>query len=243
MYKPHKIFSVIALILIAGASAFYFSRTMAKQKNNSSENMPAGNEAVLTSSEATQRTYSTTASTASTATQTQPVQAAAPSPVSSAGDTIPVSIKISSINLIAPVVKTGLEANGALHVPSNPNLSGWYDLGPKPGEIGPSVITGHLDSAAGPGVFWNLKKVKVGDEVEVVRDDGSIAIFKVDKMQTYSQDNFNTQAVYGSISNAGLRIITCAGIYEKNLGHYSDDLVVYASLLSIQQPSAYQTPQ
>jgi|SRR5579872_670725 len=146
---------------------------------------------------------------------------------------IPVKIEIPSINLNAVVVKTGLEANGALHVPSNSSLTGWYDLGPKPGQVGPAVITGHLDTAAGPGVFWNLHNVKIDDEINIVRDDGTIAVFKVQKMQIYPQNNFDTQAVYGSIPNAGLRIITCAGTYLKSAGHYSDDLVVYASLVAI----------
>ena len=164
----------------------------------------------------------------------------APAPKQTQFELLPVSIKIPSINLVAPVVKTGLEASGALHVPSSPDLTGWYDLGPKPGEIGPSVITGHLDSAAGPGVFWNLNKTRIGDEIDVVRDDGSIAVFKIYKEEKYPQNNFETQKVYGAVSDAELRVITCAGTYSKATGHYSDDLVVYANLEKIQEPGAYQ---
>lgn len=139
----------------------------------------------------------------------------------------------------APVVKSGLELDGSLHVPASPQLAGWYELGIKPGDIGPAVITGHLDSAAGPGILYNLNKVKVGDIVDVVRDDGSVAEFSVDKLELYLQNNFNTQAVYGPISNAGLRIITCAGKYDKATKHYSHDLVVYASLIKIKSPGTY----
>lgn len=152
----------------------------------------------------------------------------------------PVSLRIPAIKLLAPIVKTGLETDGSLHVPSSPDQTGWYDLGPKPGDIGPAVITGHLDSAAGPGVFYNLKNVKSGDEIDVIRDDGSTAVFTVDKLARYPQDDFNTQAVYGSINTAGLRIITCSGIYSRTTKHYSDDLVVYATLSKIIQPGAYQ---
>lgn len=153
---------------------------------------------------------------------------------------LPVTIRIPGIALSAPIVKTGLEANGALHVPSSPDLTGWYELGPKPGEVGPAVITGHLDSASGPGVFFNLHKTKPGDEVDIVRDDGSIAVFKIDKLESYPQNNFATQKVYGAIATAGLRIITCSGVYSKTSGHYSDDLVVYATLQKISEPGAYQ---
>jgi len=152
----------------------------------------------------------------------------------------PVMLKVPAIKLSAPIVKTGLETGGALHVPGSPEQTGWYSLGTIPGDIGPAVITGHLDSAQGPGVLFNLKKIKPGDEIDVVRDDGSIAVFSAEKLARYPQDNFNTQAVYGPINTAGLRIITCSGIYNKAAKHYSDDLVVFGSLKQIQAAGTYQ---
>ncbi len=151
----------------------------------------------------------------------------------------PITLKIPSIGLTAPLVKTGLESDGSLHVPSSPDQTGWYKYGPIPGEIGPAVITGHLDSKDGPGILWNLNKVKIGDLVQVLRDDESTAEFIVDKLETYPQDNFATQKVYGPIPNAGLRIITCSGTYSRQAQHYSDDLVVYASLKDILSPKIF----
>ena len=167
-------------------------------------------------------------------------QAETASPPAEAASPNPVQLNIPAISLIAPVVKTGLETDGSLHVPSSPNETGWYELGTKPGDVGPAVITGHLDSAAGPGILYHLKNVKPGNEVDVIRDDGSVAVFTVDKLQRYPQDNFNTQAVYGHIPYAGLRLITCDGTYSRLTGHYSHDLVVYASLQTIRAPGAYQ---
>lgn len=158
-------------------------------------------------------------------------------------DPDPVAMRIPAIGLVAPVIKTGLETDGSLHVPSSPDQTGWYDLGPKPGDVGPAVITGHLDSALGPGILFHLKSVKIGDEVDVVRNDGSTAVFVVNKLAAYPQDNFNTQAVYGSIATAELRIITCAGTYSKTAKHYSEDLVVFATLKQILKPAPYQPGQ
>jgi sortase (surface protein transpeptidase) len=94
------------------------------------------------------------------------------------------------------------------------------------------VIVGHLDSIRGAAIFYDLKQIKTGDEVRVERDDGSAAVFKVDSLEMYSQDNFPTEKVYGPINFAGLRLITCAGTFSRLKGHYSDNLVVYASLVS-----------
>lgn len=152
----------------------------------------------------------------------------------------PVSLLIHPIGLRAPLIRTGLEPDGSLHVPGNPQQSGWYTGGPKPGEIGPSVITGHYDSVAGPGIFYNLNKVKIGEEVRVVQNDGVELVFKIEKKGLYPQDDFPTQLVYGPISNAGLRIITCAGTYNRVTRHYSHDLVVYASLTRVETSQSFQ---
>lgn len=152
----------------------------------------------------------------------------------------PVTVRIGSIKLAAPVVRTGLEADGSLHVPGSPDLTGWYHLGVRPGELGPAVITGHYDSKSGPGVLYNLKNVKPGDVVEVVRNDESVAVFTVELLEYYLQDNFPTQKVYGATSTADLRIITCAGNYNKLTKNYSQNLVVYATLKEIIQPKIYE---
>ncbi|MGE5393013.1 MAG: class F sortase [Candidatus Saccharibacteria bacterium] len=149
---------------------------------------------------------------------------------------LPVSIRIATIGLNTSLVKTGLESDGSLHVPSDPGQAGWYTGGPKPGEKGPAVITGHYDSAAGPGVFYSLKKAAVGDTVTIAESDGSELSFRIDRKELYLQDDFPTQAVYGPIDGPGLRVITCAGTYNPATKHYSHDLVVFASLVSVKTP-------
>jgi sortase (surface protein transpeptidase) len=143
----------------------------------------------------------------------------------------PVRLKIPSLGVDAPMVNLGLNANQTLQVPKEDNEVGWYVGSPAPGVVGPSVMVGHLDSMRGPAVFRDLKKLQPGDTVEVMREDGSSAVFKVDSSQTYSQDNFPTDKVYGSLDYPGLRLITCAGKYSRLKGRYSDNLVVFASLV------------
>jgi sortase (surface protein transpeptidase) len=144
------------------------------------------------------------------------------------------ALKIGSINLNISLSKTTLGKNKELLVPANPNVAAWYRNGPVPGAAGTALITGHLDSPAGPGVFINLKKVQVNDLIEVRRDDGKVAIFVVDTLESYAQDHtFPWSEVYSTTGNSGLRIITCDGVYNPKTQRYSRNLVVYASLVSL----------
>jgi LPXTG-site transpeptidase (sortase) family protein len=145
----------------------------------------------------------------------------------------PARIKIASLKIDAPVVDLGLNIDGTLEVPKRDNDVGWYTQSPTPGAMGPSVMVGHLDSARGTAIFYNLKNLKAGDQFQIVREDGSVANFKVDNSETYAQDNFPTAKVYGNLNYAGIRLITCSGTYSRIKGHYSDNLVVYGTLVSI----------
>ncbi len=152
-------------------------------------------------------------------------------PKVSAATPDPTSLSIPSLKINAPFVEVGLNADKSLQTPDKPNEVGWFAYRPKPGDIGPAVVVGHFDTAKGPAVFQNLKNIKPGDNIIITRADGSTVTYRTDSVTTYSQDNFPTDAVYGNINYAGLRLITCSGTYSKKVKHYSDNLVVYASLI------------
>jgi hypothetical protein len=143
----------------------------------------------------------------------------------------PQRVKISTINVDASVVSLNLNLDGTLEVPKKSEVVGWYVGSPAPGSLGPAVLVGHLDSFNGPAVFQNLHKLKPGDAIEITRQDGSAVTFKVTNSQKYSQDDFPTNEVYGSLDYAGLRLITCAGKYSKITGRYQENLVVYATMV------------
>jgi LPXTG-site transpeptidase (sortase) family protein len=142
-----------------------------------------------------------------------------------------LSLQIPAINLDVPLGETGLDEAGHLAVPANPNSAGWYVDGPKLGATGTAIVTGHRDSEMGPGVFYNLKHLKIGEQIIVALEDGSTATFTVDKLESYQQDNsFPWNAVFSAVGPASMRIITCDGVYSPKLGRYTRNLVVYASL-------------
>jgi hypothetical protein len=84
----------------------------------------------------------------------------------------------------------------------------------------------------GPGVFYKLHDVKAGDQVTVTRADGSKPVFRVTRVAQYLKDQFPTKLVYGNIDHPGLRLITCGGTFNSQTGHYEDNLVVFADLVS-----------
>ncbi len=144
----------------------------------------------------------------------------------------PLRLRIPKINIdtgfVAPL---GLEPNNEVSVPDSDTEVGWYQYSPTPGEIGPAVILGHVDSKIGPAVFFSLGQVDEGDDIFVDRADGLVAHFKVERLERVKQSEFPTEAVYGNINYAGLRLITCSGVYSKGTQRYSHNLVVYARLV------------
>jgi hypothetical protein len=150
----------------------------------------------------------------------------------------PVRLDIDAIGVHTSLVQLGLNADGTVQVPSldteeEANQAGWYDGSPTPGELGPAVILGHVDSARfGRAVFYDLGALLPGDRLDVARADGSTVTFQVDSVSRYPKSAFPSDAVYGDIDHAGLRLITCGGVFDRNARSYTDNIVVYASAVS-----------
>ncbi|MEU4643644.1 class F sortase [Micromonospora sp. NPDC023814] len=155
---------------------------------------------------------------------------AAPS-VPPLGRAEPVDVRIPAIDVRAPIVPVGADAAGRLEVPplDRPTLAGWYRHGVSPGETGNAVIVGHVDSAAGPAVFFDLGQLRAGDTVRITRADASVATFAVDGVASYPKDRFPTDLVYGPSGAAGLRLVTCGGRFDRRVGSYVDNVVVFAT--------------
>ena len=145
----------------------------------------------------------------------------------------PVSLTIPAMGIVdSSLVDLGKEADGTLEVPTDYGQAGWFAPGPAPGQFGPAVIAGHVDSKAGPAIFYRLGELQPGATLSVTREDGSTAEFVVDKVERYPKDSFPTAAVYGDTTQRSeLRLITCGGEFDSGTGHYVDNVVAYAHLL------------
>ncbi|CAN5610927.1 class F sortase [soil metagenome] len=142
----------------------------------------------------------------------------------------PTLISIPSQSIESKIIQVGKNADGSVEVPSGTQLdfAAWYKHSPTPGEIGPSVILGHVDSLTDRSIFFYLDKVQAGDKVYVKRGDGTTAVFTVYKSELYPKDQFPTETVYGSADGAELRLITCGGFFDKSARDYEDNRVVFA---------------
>ncbi|WP_199552995.1 class F sortase [Streptomyces sp. N35] len=149
----------------------------------------------------------------------------------------PLQIRIPAIQVDAPLVGLGLVPNGSLDVPpaTDPWLAGWYEQGVTPGSTGTAVTIGHLDSATGPAVFYQLGALRRGDVIEVDREDGRTAVFTVDGVALYGADAFPDAQVYGNSDRPELRVITCGGAYSRSAGGYLANTVVYAQLSGVRE--------
>ena len=142
----------------------------------------------------------------------------------------PRSLRISSIGVDSPVIDLGLNPDRTLEVPEEYSETGWWSEGAAPGERGPAVIVGHVDSQDGPAVFYELGELEPGDEIEVADEHGDSVRFAVDRLEQHPKDDFPTDAVYGHTREPELRLITCSGDFDESSGHYVDNTIVFASL-------------
>jgi sortase (surface protein transpeptidase) len=145
----------------------------------------------------------------------------------------PTELRIPKIGARSSLIPLGLNPDETVEVPpvEQPMQAGWYKLARTPGEPGPAVLLGHVDGNKQPGIFFRLKELAEGDEVEVSRKDGTTARFRVRRTEQIAKNSFPTEAVYGETTEAELRLITCGGSYDPSARSYRDNIIVYATLI------------
>jgi sortase (surface protein transpeptidase) len=140
----------------------------------------------------------------------------------------PVRVRIPTIGVSSSLVRLGRAPDQAIEVPSDYQTAGWFVEGPRPGEPGPAVILGHVDSKAGPGVFFELQRLTPGAEVLVDRVDGSTVGFRVRSTLRVPKTAFPTDLVYAPTLEPALRLVTCGGGFDREKGSYLDNVIVDA---------------
>ena len=148
----------------------------------------------------------------------------------------PLLLRIPALNVVARFeTPLGLQENGSIGVPYAYDTVGWYKHSPTPGELGPSIVLGHVDSYEGPAVFFSLGQLEEGDTIEIDRADGSTVVFSVVGYERVEQNAFPTERVYGDLKYAGIRLITCSGTYDKQTLRYDRNLIVYGRLSEVRE--------
>jgi len=142
---------------------------------------------------------------------------------------LPVRLKIPKIGVDTFVESVGRTTKGEVGVPKGPSNSAWFNLGPRPGENGSAIISGHYGwKDDQPAVFDNLAKLKKGDKLFIIDDQGATTTFMVSKSQRYSSDSSALKVFSSNDGKAHLNLITCEGVWDKISKTYSNRLVVFA---------------
>jgi LPXTG-site transpeptidase (sortase) family protein len=139
----------------------------------------------------------------------------------------PTAVRIPKIGVQSPLENLGADAAGVVVPPKDFARAGWFAGGVAPGDPGPALIAGHVDSRTGPAVFYRLHQLHAGDVVQVQRG-GRWLTFRVVTTERYAKDEFPTDKVYRPTPGPELRLITCGGTFNQANRSYRDNIVVYA---------------
>ena len=153
----------------------------------------------------------------------------------------PTRVRIQAIDVDSQLEVLGLDAAGALQPPKAYERAGWFREGVVPGDTGPAVVAGHVDSRRGRAVFYELHKLRPGDIVQVQRGNRWVA-FRVTRTEQYPKNKFPTDRVYGPTPDAELRLITCGGSFDRSRLSYRDNIVVYAVIDRSKPSSSVPSP-
>ena len=159
-----------------------------------------------------------------------PAPTATPVPATRAG--LPVRLKIPALKVDAAVEQVGLTPEGAMDVPKEYANVGWFNQRARPGEPGNAVVAGHVDSKTGKAVFWDVKKLKPGDEIVVAGDDGVERRFIVESSELYKGQEAPLGRIFGPTPDTRLTLITCEGVFDRRAQEYDSRRVIYAKAAS-----------
>ncbi|HSJ45518.1 MAG TPA: class F sortase [Euzebyales bacterium] len=152
-------------------------------------------------------------------------EASSPEPREPVAD--PVRVVIPAIDVDADLVAVGLNPDQSMEVPDF-GEAGWYEPGPRPGEPGPAVIAAHVDSVAGPDVFYRLRELEPGDEITVEHADGARSTFAVRDAEQQDKDDLPVERIWNDTDDSVLRLITCGGEFDRQRRSYESNVIVYA---------------
>jgi sortase (surface protein transpeptidase) len=215
--------AVAALLVLAGAAAVIVGLTSQVHAPQPPPSVAAGASSAAIPA----------APTSSSAPATSTGPQLAPGAVTPLPAAAPTHVTVPAIGVSSDLVQLGQNSDGTVEVPplAKDSKAGWYRYSPTPGELGPSVLLGHVDSAEyGAGVFFKLGALRPGDTIQVFRADHTVAAFRVTRVASYPKNDFPTLDVYGNTDDAELRLITCGGAFDSSARSYLDNIVAYAVL-------------
>lgn len=143
----------------------------------------------------------------------------------------PVKITIPSANIESSIERVGIDAAGKMAAPSSPKIVSWYQFGGLPGENGNVVLSGHKDSALGPGVFYTLENIKKGNPITITDAKSNTFTYKAVSTQIVNSENLPIKEIFADQKkDKNLYLITCAGTFDFFRKAYDKRVLVKAQI-------------
>lgn len=150
----------------------------------------------------------------------------------------PVQVVIPALRVTDEVVPVGLcetkapprceKGIGEMELPEVTE-TGWYRLGPRPGELGRAILAGHVDWRGTPGAFKQLGALRSGDLIRTTDAAGIEREWRVYDVHQIPKRDYAARAVpllFGEAQGPELALVTCSG--DVSGGEYSDNTIVRA---------------
>lgn len=146
---------------------------------------------------------------------------------------VPKHVTIESIGISkAPISLVGITVDGAMDVPKDPNIVGWYKNSPIGGETGNIVLAAHYDWYNGvKGVFYRLSDVVVGGTIDLLGSNSSHTYQVYEVKYVPNNDTLAVLEAFRDTQNQELTLITCGGVWDNVTKSYDKRFLVKALLV------------
>lgn len=161
-----------------------------------------------------------------------PVAPATPAPVEQAP--VPERLTIASLGVDMPVSAVGVQEDGSMEIPERPQIAGWYEYGPAPGDPeGTTVLAAHVDDREyGVGPLAKLRDATAGDVVSVTDADGTTTQYVTESVTSIPRAQLPVDDLFTRTGPRSLALITCGGRFDEQTRTYSDNVVLIAQARS-----------
>jgi len=145
----------------------------------------------------------------------------------------PVRLVVPDVGIDMPVDPVGVQDDGEMQIPEDADRAGWYEFGPAPADpAGATVMAAHVDSRqTGIGQFAKLRDVGVGATLTVTTADGSEHAYRVVGVDKVPKEGAPVDQWFDRSGAPRLVLVTCGGTFRRDIGHYTDNVVVTAEPL------------
>lgn len=224
LHGKGRVAAVLAAALLAGAMVYVLVTSLSPNRISDAAAADVALRDPLTTA-----TTAPTPSTSAPATPAAPLVNAAPAtapPVTPV--TAPTSVAIPSIGATLSVVPTGVTADGAMEIPDDPRVAGWYRFGPGPAnDTGATVLAAHIDSQARVGPLAQLRGATPGDEIIVTTGDQKVR-YVIERVDSYPKTVIDLDSVFDRDGSPRLHLVTCGGEWDPSTGSYEDNIIAVA---------------